>query len=360
MKDSYVFYKNKLNVEYKPVFEQVEMYVLTQNIDDSTAEERLGDLLDIFLSSQNAGKPVRNIVGTNLERFCKTFCSDFGLKNRIFRILDWLKNIAWVLVVISGLDILWLFLDTTNIDEVDLWHLISTLDISMYFSYVIIFVTLFFTTNIVVRHIMFKTKRISMGVLNTIICIEAVVSSTGIFMLINFNNIKLFDTPTWIVALISTLYLVTYYLLFGKRINRQKVKFSDLVENDLTPEFSATMEKRFEKAKKKNLKKGKGELTLEAFLDSEERLNNRTEKQRLFYKLLPIGLTALSYVTTALSSGFETFTDSIIYVLVMLSVECPLLWGLWKIFKSGIDARRAWIKARRNELEQKTGKQINI
>lgn len=355
MKDSYVFYKEKLNAEYRYVFEQVEVYVTTQNIDLYTVEERLGELLDIFLTSQNAGKPVRSIVGNNVERFCKTFCSDFGLKNRILLIFDWIKIIAWILVAFSAIDIFWLFLDTTNTDDVDFWHLISTQNTSMYFSFAIIFGVLFFITNIVTRHIMFKTKRVSVDVLNAIICVEAVVTSMGTFALFNFNNFTLFDAPTWIVALVSGLYLATYYPLSHKRIKRQKVKFSDLVEKDVTPEFSAAMEKRFFKAKKRNLRRGKGELTLEAFLDREEKSCNRTEKQKLFFRLLPVIVTALSYATTALNSGFESYTDSIAYILLMLAVEIPILWGMWKIVKSGIDSRRAWIKARRNELEQKQG-----
>ena len=352
MKDSYILYKNKLNAEYKPVFEQVEMYVLTQNIDDSTAEERLSELLDIFLSAQNARKPVQKIVGTNLEVFCKTFCSDFGFKNRVLRILDWIKSIAWILVIISAMDVLWLLLDTTNIEDVDFWHLISSMNISMYFSAVIIMGALLIITNIVVRHIMFKTKRMSMGVFKAVNIVEAGVSCFGIFTLLESNCINLFDTPTWIVVLISGIFLLTYYLLFGKRIKRQKVNFSDLVQNDVDTEISTLMEKRFEKAKKKNFKKGEGELTFEAFLDSEEKFNQRTEKQKLFYRLLPIGATALAYVTTCMTGGFETYTDSILFVLVMLAVECPILWGLWKIVKSGIEGRRAWINAKREELKK--------
>lgn len=352
MKDSYVFYKDKLNMEYKPVFEQVEMYVLTQNIDKNTLEERLGDLLDIFLSAQNAGKSVQKIVGKNLEQFCKAFCSDFGIKNRVLRILDSIKSIAWVLVIISVLDILCLLLDTTDTADFDIWNIISSLNISMYFTFVIITGAIFTITNIVIRHMMFKTKRVSMRVFNAVICIEAGVSFVGIFMLLNFSKVNLFDTPTWIVALISCLYLLIYYPLLGKRNKCQKVKFSDLVQDDVNTEISSFMEKRFDKAKKKNIKKGKGELTREAFLEQEERLCNRTEKQKLFYRLLPIIVTAFAYILTSLTGGFETYTDSIIFIIVMLAVECPILWGLWKVVKSGLDARRAWIKAKRNELEQ--------
>ena len=224
MKDSYVFYKDKLNAEYKPVFEQVEMYVSMQNIDEATHEERLGDLLDIFLSSQNAGKPVQKIVGSNIEYFCKTFCSDFGVKNRVLWILDWLKIVAWMLLVISAIDILWFLLNTGDAGGRDIWHIVSHLNISLYFTSVVLFGALFIVTNIVLCRMMFKTKRVSMITLKIVTCIEAAVSFCGIFAIIYFTKTNLFDTPTWIIALISCLYLLIYYLLFGKRLKRQKIK----------------------------------------------------------------------------------------------------------------------------------------
>ena len=78
MKDSYVFYKDKLNEEYRTVFDQIEMYVISQNIDENTVEDRLGELLDIFLSAGESGKDVHKITGNDLEHFCKTFCSDIS------------------------------------------------------------------------------------------------------------------------------------------------------------------------------------------------------------------------------------------------------------------------------------------
>lgn len=44
-----------------------------------------------------------------------------------------------------------------------------------------------------------------------------------------------------------------------------------MVQEESRKEFPKEMEKKFEKARKKSLKKGKGELSLEAFLDKEEK-----------------------------------------------------------------------------------------
>ena len=352
MKDSYAFYKDKLNAEYKPAFEQVEMYVLTQNIDESTMEERMGELLDIFLSAQEAGKPVQKIVGSNVEQFCKTFCSDFGFKNRVLRILDWLKTVAWGLALISSIDIVWFLLDTEESENLDVWHFISSLNISVYFTEIILFAALFIVTNIVLRHFMFKTKRISMGMLRAVMCIEAGVSFVGIILLLNFCQITLFDVPAWIVALISVLYLLVYYPLFGKRNKRQQVKFSDLMQAGMPKEYADMMEKKFAKAKKKHLKKGKGELSFKEFLAEEEKSYERMRSLKIIYGVFPILVTAFGWLITYLSNGFDGYTDSVIFIVIMLVVEYLIILGLWKIIKYGFQAQKAWLQEKQSEIEQ--------
>ena len=84
MKDSYVFYKDKLQGEYKDVFDQVEMYVNCENIDELTREDRLGSLLDMLLSAQESGRPVKKVVGNSIEDFCKMFCSMWSSIRRRF------------------------------------------------------------------------------------------------------------------------------------------------------------------------------------------------------------------------------------------------------------------------------------
>lgn len=64
MRDSYIFYTDKLQGEYRETFDRVNMYVGTQGIDDDTREEHMGQLLDMMLSAQESGKPVKKVVGT--------------------------------------------------------------------------------------------------------------------------------------------------------------------------------------------------------------------------------------------------------------------------------------------------------
>lgn len=351
MKYSYIYYKDKLNNEYRNVFDQIEMYVMVLNIDESTREDRLGDLLDIFISAQNNGKPVQKITGNNLERFCHTFCADFGARNRIFNILDWFKTIAWVLAVISSFDVIGIILDAINTGNIDIWRSNAGFNISMYIVAILISGSLFITTNIAIRNIMFKTKRISMGLLKTVCCIEAVVSFVIIYMLLNQNNVRLFNCPVWAEFAFPCAYLLMYYPLSRKRIKRQKVKFADMISEDIQKETAKNMEKRFEKAKRKSRKKGKGELSLSAFLDKEERSCDLSEKMKLFYIVFPVIITVISYIFTYLNEGFETYADSILYIGIMLVVEYLIVSSIWKINRNILTAIRAWIKEKRDEAD---------
>lgn len=358
MKDSYVFYKDKLHGEYKVVFEQVEMYVITKNIDSNAVEERLGDLLDIFLSSQEAEKPVQKIVGTDPEQFCRAFCSDLGMKNRILNILDTFKTIAWLCFLVSGFDVLYLVFDAMETGILDIWHSTGSINIVMYLVVNLIAVILFMGTNSVIHRIMFRKKQISMKVFRTINWVEAGVSCIIIFLSVTVEDAGRFECPVWILLILSTAYLVLYYLLRGRHIRREKIRFSELMEKDVKNEFDSVMEKQFEKVRKKQWKKGKGELSLEEFIENEEKSCERAEKLKLFYILLPPAVTVLTYIFTYLNDGFETYMDAVIFVVIILAVEYAVLLGLWKIVKSGIKTRRAWVKMKQKELEQGKNEEI--
>lgn len=213
MKDSYTYYKDKLNTEYKEAFEQVELYVFTQYVNESLREERLSDILDSFLSAQEKEKPVQKITGSNMERFCKTFCSDFGIKNRILNILDWLKFIAWVIFIVSMVDIVFSLWEGPN-----LWR---PLFFANYLIVIFIgWVAMTLTNYILFCRSMFKTKKVSIQTYNIVILVEALALGAGSFLILKNVVPSFLEPPLWAVALFSCLYLAIYYSLLGKRLKR--------------------------------------------------------------------------------------------------------------------------------------------
>lgn len=352
MKDSYIFYKEKLEKEYLDVFEQVEWYALAQNVDSATREERLGELLDIFLSAQEAERPVSKLTGGNALQFCRAFCSDFGMKHRILGILDWFKTIAWFLFVVSVLDILGLFLDETGMDQTDFWSSMSSMNLSGYFIGCFLVAVIGMAINIITCHIMFRKKKVSMKLLRVFSLGGAVLSFAIILLFLNMNGTRLFDCPAWVVLVCCAAYLLIYYPTRGKQTKKQKIKFSDLVHEDVQKELTPIMEKKYEKARKKSLKKGKGELTMEAFLDKEERDCDRAERLWYMYYIFPGVLAVVVTLCIYMLEGFESYPDMCFFLCIVLVVIYPIELGIYKVLKNGMKENRAWVKAKREELEQ--------
>lgn len=352
MKDSYVFYKDNLGKEYLEVFEQVEMYVLSQNVDEAATEERLGELLDIFLSAEKTGRSVSKITGNDIERFCKSFCSDFGTKNRILHVVDYFKSIAKVLVFVSVLDLVFYILEMAEGGEVDLLHSVSSLNVSGYIMGIFVVSVLMAVVNVVIRRAMFKMGRVSMKVFQGICCVVAVLSFLIVFSILGLEGTNWFACPIWVMLGVSAAYLVAYHFLRGRYVKRQKVKFLDMVNEEVGKEFPAEMEKKFLKAQKKNLKRGKGELSMEAFLEKEEKDVRLTEKIEILYYILPLAITLVTFIPTYLSGGFDGIVDMVVYVAIMLGIEYPLMFGMSKLGKSGLEERKKWIACKREELEQ--------
>lgn len=351
MKDSYVFYKEKLSGEYKAVFEQVELYVLSQNVDEFTCEERLGGLLDIFLSAEAAGKPVEKITGSNLERFCKTFCSDLGVKHRILGIMDLLKTMAWLLMVFTAFDLLIFFLDASDTGDYNILHSVSSLNAAGFLVGVLIFGLFTGTVYYFLRKFMFRRRWVSMKVLNTVPVLLAIVGFGILYWALSAENGHTLTCPSWVILGLSGVYLVLYYLFRGRHIRRDKVKFSDLLQTEYERSFADTMEKKLVKARKKSLKRGK-ELTVEAFLAREEKTCRLSEKLMVWYYITPVFLTALAYFGTWLHEGFETFFDAAFFIVIMLAVEYPIMLVFGRLERKANAARREWIRAKRDTLPQ--------
>lgn len=171
-----------------------------------------------------------------------------------------------------------------------------------------------------------------------------------IFYMQSVDSTDFLECPVWIVLVLSSAYLFLYYILYGRRVRRDKVKFLDLIQEESKKDFPEEMEKKFEKAKKKNLKKGKGELTLGEFLDKEEKECGKIENLKLFYIFLPIAVTAVVFALTFFTDGFDSGADMLIFVVIMLVVECSLMRALWKLSSFGVEERREWIEMKRKDL----------
>lgn len=354
MKESYTLYTDQLNPEYRTVFDQIELYLGTKVIDTVTQEEQLSALLDLFLSAQQAGKPVKSIVGGDLERFCRLFCSDYGWKNRGFHLLDVLKGLAWWMLVVSAIDALLLLLDLSEGESVDLLHEASTLNTSGYLMGILASVLLWQVSGFVTRQIMFRIKRVSMTVLRGIQVATLAVSFVLIFALMMWDDTNFWSCPLWVLALASGVYLALFYLIFHKQVKarkQEKIRFRDMVNAEFSKTFPAEMEKKYANANRRSIKRGKGPLSMEAFLVKEEKDCRLTEKLGILYYVTPVVIVLFVFLGTYYNDGFESLLDALIFAAILLVIEYAIMLSFWKISKKGVTERRAWISSKREELE---------
>lgn len=352
MKDSYAFYKDKLSGEYKEVFDKTEMYVLSQNADNDTTEERLGELLDVFLSAEESGKPVEKIVGNDLEGFCRSVCSDFSLKNRLLDFADFFKVIAWVLFFSSLSNLMYSINSLLHGEGLDLWSERGDFLLG-YFASVFASWAITAALNALTCRLMFRSKSFSVKKL-TAIKLTATISTFLIVyvILINLNIGVRFYCPYWVILTCVTAYLLFYYFAIKKRSKRRKIKFTDLVSEEMRKDFPEEMEKKLEKARRKSLKKGKGELSVEEFLDKEEKECGKSEKLKALYYCFPPVISVLVFLMIYFTDGFVSVIDVIIFFVICLAVEYLIMVCMWRIVKSGITQRREWIAKKREEIKR--------
>lgn len=291
-----------------------------------------------------------------MNAFAKLFVRVMAKKNRVLDFLDSVRGIVWCLFVFALIDMLFLIWDYVDGIQVDFWHSSNSINIPAYLIGLLAAVLLGNVSNLITRNIMFRTKHISMTVLQSIYLLIIIAVMILTFIIMN-NADNLWNIPYWVVMLISIVYLVPYYLFNYKRLKEKKskkVRFNNVVAQASHSEFQNEMEKKFIKTNKKNIKKGKAELTMDEFLKKEEKECQKTENSRLFYLLLPIVITAAAFVGTYVFGGFETLFDALIFPAIMLIIEYAISFGLWKIVKNGVVQRKLWIDEKRNELNSDT------
>ena len=228
MKESYTNYKDQLSKEYQTAFERIEAYVFTCGVDENTREERLNELLDMFLSAQNEGRPVEKIVGKDIEKFSKLFCSSFSFKNRILNVADALKSYFLYIFLLSALQMVFWFLDLFNDwSEHNIMNRYMNIDVRLLIIDSVIMALLTFIIVVIFRKIMFRMKHFSMrfytAVGNTVMGLGFIVLIAAELIAAYTNTFELIDTPTIIVFAVSGAYLLVYYLFIGRKNKKNEV-----------------------------------------------------------------------------------------------------------------------------------------
>lgn len=331
MKQSYILLEDKLNKEYKEVFERIDIYGNTHFIDGDVQSGKMMELLDSMLEAQNEGQSVSVIVGNDIDKFCKEFYSDYTVENRIREVPERLFKLAVFLLIVELIDF--------NIGLTDGEGILRNTDLSPYFIGIagcIIVDTIVF---LLIRPLIDRFKKIKPFFWN--LCMALMVIIMVVFLIFIPTDDKFTMNIKSIVPIAVTATYILIYLIFRITINYRKcgtfkirtkkkekaeISFRDALneglnlENELPKEWLKGYKKKYDKA----VKKGKTPVNEAAYLEhiSKKYDIKRVTKQNM---CIFVGMTIILISGMWITGQFESVSDGLIYSGLMCVIEGGLL-----------------------------------
>jgi DNA-binding ferritin-like protein (Dps family) len=335
---------DQLQGEYREAFWTINTYMEAKRIDEDALQERMGELLDVFLSAQEAGRPVTKIVGNDIERFCKNFCECFGWKNRILSYLDGLCWLAWVIFIWSILAFVFQLTEPDGGGNTDWMHLTAEENIGGALLGAVLLFFLWGIVNETVQRVMFSTKKFSVNIITGIRTVLLLLSFVIFFLLAMTDSSVIYNPPSWICILICAGYLILYQIGNRKRIQERKthkISFCSMVASESEKTFPEEMQKAFTKQNQKRVKRGKAPLSWEEFIEERRANCQKLRKWKWFYFVSPLIIAI--FVTVCFAIGEESLFETVVFAIVLLAIEYPLFLFVWTAEKSAIKTTEKWI-----------------
>lgn len=333
MKDSYNNYVNKLSGEYKSVFSDIETFGWTVDIDSILFEEKMSELLDVFISAQEENREVGSIIGDDVNTFCRNFFDEIPKISRVREFFDSIKRVAWCILVFDIIDIL-----VCMGSEEESVSDISSLLFLFFGAYV-----LSRLLEMGVRKSIYKKDKMNYKKRRTIVVgVDIVLMVLLLFIASKFME-GLLNISSIVEVSVLAVYLIIYYLVNHKRLKadkkvRPEVSFSDRIANELAP----AMQKKFDKKNAKLMKKGKTPYTWQEFVENENRETNKLPKVAKFYLVLPIIIILIMLVIMISTGCFESTIDIFTFVGIVLIVEYLIMFFFYKVEMNSYKARVKW------------------
>ena len=331
MKQSYILLEDKLNKEYKEVFERIDIYGNTHFIDSDVQGGKMMELLDSMLEAQNDGQSVSVIVGNDIDKFCKEFYSDYTVENRIREVPERLFKLATFLLIIELIDFI--------IGLTDGEGILRNTDLSPYFIGLaggIIVDTIVF---LLIRPLIDRFKKIKPFFWN--LCMALMVIIMVMFLIFIPTDDKFTMNIKSIVPIAVTAAYILIYLIFRITINyrkygtfkirttkkeKEEISFRDAIyegmnlENELPRGWLKDYKKKYDKA----VKKGKTPVNEAAYLENISKKYDikRVTKQNT---CIFVGMTIILISGMWIAGQFESVSDGLIYSGLMCVIEGGLL-----------------------------------
>ncbi len=268
MKESYVFYMDRLTGSYLDTFLKIRQYCLVASEYEADTEDRLSALLDEFLQAQAQNVPVENIVGKDLQQFCENLWLDMDWKSRLWAIADRMKPMVWWLTGMLAAMAVLLWTDP-NAKE--------TLQIGSWMSYGFLACTamvLWYIADAGWKELLRHSQKVPTEWRQGACFVAAALCSFGVIVILRVVWPTL-PIPVVPGLLVCTAFLTGYYYL--NRTRRAETRFvqlpgtqDDPVEKMLredVPSIHIQMKERLRRINQRRCHRGKMPLTQTEFID---------------------------------------------------------------------------------------------
>ena len=312
--ETYYFQKEKLKGEYRETFERVETYSFVNGIDQNTDEEMMMNLLDMLYTAQVEGKPVKKIVGEDIEKFCKDYFegTEVKLESKIKRIPAWLYSCCWLIMIICILELVFPEEKTSITDAyIDVSGLVFGSIVGFVAGSLIMYV---------LRVVVFKVKKINATVVSFIYLAIFVVLLVISIALCSGRDIRI---PLILSMTISGIYIVIYKIvqLYVRkkatgtiRKNKQKSRLKEIwneAKNEGIRTLPVEFKNKYEKKNKTLRKRGKAEMTPQEFTD-------KIRKDNKNYVITLASTYSIIYIVFLIMVAYDsTVIDTIIFGAIL-------------------------------------------
>ena len=316
MKQAYILLEDKLHGEYKEAFSRVSLYSNTNLIGIDTDSELMMELLDSMLMAQSEGRPVTDVVGTDIQAFCENFFSEYKVKERFIDFLKSIYRISWILLIIGVID--WFFPDASEKTFSNIGGVVVGAACGIILNLIIY---------IFVRPLIQKNNKIKPSVYNAFFSIVLIVFIIAAIIISGRYAIRV---PRFIVLLLPGIYILTFmivragknYKKYGsvKQPKQERITFWAGIFESIEQELPEDLLKEFTRENDKRQKKGQTPMTEEEFLQKSD--EQYCYRKRGFINSILLSVVAL--VPTAIigiTNDFDNIGQFCIFVTIMLVLD---------------------------------------
>ncbi len=278
--------EEQLNGGYREVFSAVRVYGTMKNISPDVLTDRLTELYDVLLTAQTEGRDVKEVAGSDTERFCRDIYGDYTAADRLKQLPRTVCSCALVIFIAETLSLIMTEQPLTG-TVMNLAPFLFGIGVGIVFNLLCSFVAV---------PLMFRSKKLRPNAWNTIALVSffVILISTVIFQ----GRVSLvMNVPSLPAAIVSGVYIAVYYTVrsgwryrnYGTIRDRRKQILKDNYYRELGDKKAESVMLREWKRKFDRLSQKKG-MTAAEFLEKlrkdESKLNITVICADIFYVAL--------------------------------------------------------------------------